>query len=367
MNPNTDNRIVLTLDAGGTNFVFSAIQANQEIAQPVTLPSNADILSRCIDVIKEGFRSVMSQLKQKPVALSFAFPGPSDYKTGIIGKLNNLPAFTGSIPLAPILSNLFKLPVFINNDGDLYAYGEALSGFLPYVNNLLNEAGIKKKYRNLIGLTLGTGFGGGIVQNEELLLGDNSMAAEVWLLRNRINPATNAEEGISIRAIRRVYAEKAGINPSLCPDPKDIFEIASGKRPGNVEAAQEAFRQLGSVLGDVLGNLLTIIDGVVVIGGGLSGAMNIIFPTLIEEINATYISYTGNIYPRLVQKIFNIEDPEAMREFLNWKEQVVEVPGTGKKLTYYSEARIPIGTTKIGTSKAVSLGAYAYALKRLNS
>jgi len=365
MNLNSDNRTVLTLDAGGTNFVFTAIQANKEITQPVTLPSNADKLTHCIETIEEGFRSVMSQLKQNPVALSFAFPGPSDYRTGIIGKLNNLPAFTGNIPLGPLLKNMFHLPVFINNDGDLYAYGEALSGFLPHINNLLKEAGIKKQYRNLIGLTLGTGFGGGIVQNEELLLGDNSMAAEVWLLRNRINPATNAEEGISIRAIRRVYVEKAGIDPSLCPTPKEIFEIASGKRAGNIEAATEAFRQLGKVLGDVLGNLLTVIDGVAVIGGGLSGAMPVILPAMIEEINATYISYSGNSYPRLVQKIYNIDDPLATSEFLRWKEQIVEVPGSDKKISCYSEARTPIGTSIIGTSKAIALGAYAYALKKL--
>ncbi len=367
MNPDNDKRIVLTLDAGGTNFVFTAIQANQEIADPVILPSSADELFRCINTIEEGFKAVMSKLKQKPVALSFAFPGPSDYKTGIIGKLNNLPAFKGKIPLGPILRNKFNLPVFINNDGDLYAYGEALSGFLPHVNELLKEEGIKKKFRNLIGLTLGTGFGGGFVFNEELLLGDNSMAGEVWLLRNRVNPDTNAEEGISIRAIRRVYANEAGIDPSLAPNPREIFEIASGNRQGNIKAAFEAFHQLGKVLGDVLGNLLTIIDGVAVIGGGLSGAMTLILPAMIEEINAHYASYAGTQYPRLVQKVYNIDDPKIILEFLDWNEELIEVPGSAEKISYYAEARIPIGTSIIGTSKAVSLGAYAYALKMLES
>lgn len=35
-----DKRIVMTLDAGGTNFVFSAIQSNEEIVEPIVLPSN---------------------------------------------------------------------------------------------------------------------------------------------------------------------------------------------------------------------------------------------------------------------------------------------------------------------------------------
>ncbi len=365
MNLNNDRRIVLTLDAGGTNFVFSAIQANTEIIDPITLPSNADQLDKCVATITEGFNEVMGKLKKKPVAISFAFPGPSDYRTGIIGKLNNLPAFKGGIPLGPVLQHKFNLPVFINNDGDLYAYGEALSGFLPYVNNLLEEAGISKRYHNLLGLTLGTGFGGGIVIDEQLITGDNSMAAEVWLIRNRYNTNTNAEEGISIRAIRRVYAEESGISFAEAPSPREIFEIASGSIAGNKDAALEAYRQLGIVLGDVLGNLLTVIDGVAVIGGGIAGAMSLIAPSMIAELEGTYTSYDRRTYPRLVQKIYLLDDPDIVRKFQSWNEALVPVPGSDEKLPYSSEARIPLGTSQIGTSKAISLGAYAFALKTL--
>ena len=41
-----DKRIVMTLDAGGTNFVFSAIQSNEEIVEPIVLPSNGDNLEK---------------------------------------------------------------------------------------------------------------------------------------------------------------------------------------------------------------------------------------------------------------------------------------------------------------------------------
>ncbi|MBA7564448.1 N-acetyl-D-glucosamine kinase [subsurface metagenome] len=367
MNLNKDKRTVLTLDAGGTNFVFTAIQANQEIAEPVILPSNADDLDKCISTISEGFNAVMSRLKEKSVAISFAFPGPGDYSTGVIGDLNNLPAFRDGVPLGPILKARFNLPVFINNDGDLYAYGEALSGFLPYVNNLLKEAGVSKQYHNLLGLTLGTGFGGGIVRNEELILGDNSTAGEVWLLRNRINPSTNAEEGISIRAIKRVYAAQCCIEDAEAPDPKDIFEIAMKKKEGNEKAAIEAFRQLGVVLGDVLGNLITVFDGVAVIGGGLSGAMPLIFPAMINEIESEYKNYTGKRYPRLVQKLYNMNDSNSKASFLKWREKTLLVPETNEQIKYSSEARIPVGTSQIGTSRAISLGAYAFALKSIEN
>ena len=70
--------------------------------------------------------------------------------------------------------NEFKIPVFIDNDGSLYAYGEALAGYLPMLNKKIRDAGGIKQYKNLVGLTLGTGFGGGIVIRGQLMTGDNS-------------------------------------------------------------------------------------------------------------------------------------------------------------------------------------------------
>ena len=46
-----DNRIVMTLDAGGTNLVFSAIRGGNEIVTPITLPSCACNLEQCLSLI----------------------------------------------------------------------------------------------------------------------------------------------------------------------------------------------------------------------------------------------------------------------------------------------------------------------------
>jgi len=194
MDHQNEERIVMTLDAGGTNFVFSAIQGGEEIIEPISLPSNADNLERCLNNLVQGFQKVQNRLPEKPVAISFAFPGPADYPNGIIGDLGNLPAFRGGVALGPMLQEKFKLPVFINNDGDLFAYGEAIAGFLPEVNKLLEKAGSPKRYKNLIGITLGTGFGCGIVRNGNLHIGDNSVGAEIWLIRNKIHRDCISEE-----------------------------------------------------------------------------------------------------------------------------------------------------------------------------
>ena len=158
-----DNRVVITLDAGGTNLVFGAMQANRFIVEPITLPSHAEDLDKCLATMVEGFRAVISRLSEKPVAISFAFPGPADYPNGIIGGyLPNFPSFRDGVALGPFLEATFGIPVFINNDGDLFAYGEALGGALPEVNAKLEALGCPKRYKNLVGYTFGTGLGVGI-------------------------------------------------------------------------------------------------------------------------------------------------------------------------------------------------------------
>ena len=152
-----DDRVIMTLDAGGTNLVFTAIQANEQVVDEIKIPSVPGNLEKMLAAIVDGFNQVRSKIKEKPVAISFAFPGPADYPNGIIMDLPNLPAFRGGVALGPFLENIFHLPVYINNDGDLYAYGEAISGFLPEINNKLKEAGSPKQFK-LVRTYPGNGF-----------------------------------------------------------------------------------------------------------------------------------------------------------------------------------------------------------------
>ncbi len=366
MNPSGESRIVLTLDAGGTNLRFSAIRGGKSVAETVFLPTNGDDLMKCLANIVEGFAKVKSLCPHAPSAISFAFPGPADYPNGIIGDLGNLPGFRGGVALGPMLEERFKIPVFINNDGDLFAYGEAIGGLLPHINALLEKAGSPKRYRNLLGITLGTGFGGGIVRNGGIFRGDNSMAGEVWLLRNKLQPTMNAEEGACIRAVRRVYAEQSGTSFAEVPEPRELFEIANGDRTGHQAAALEAFRRLGEVAGDAMANALTLIDGLAVIGGGVSGAWPFFMPALIGELNGNYIRPDGQEFRRLASTAFNLEDPLQLDSFLSDQTRTIPVPGTLRTMEYDPLQRIGVGMSRLGTSEAVALGAYGFALQMLD-
>jgi glucokinase len=308
---------------------------------------------------------VKAQAPAAPAAISFAFPGPADYPRGIIEELGNLPAFRGGVALGPMLEDRFGVPVFINNDGDLFAFGEAIAGFLPWVNGLLAEAGSPKRFRNLFGATLGTGFGGGIVSDGRLWMGDNSAGGEIWLLRNKLDPRSNIEEAVSIRAVRRVYAERAGIAMDAAPEPKDVFAIGMGQAPGHREAAIEAFRRMGEAAGDALASAVTLVDGLVVIGGGLTGAADLFLPALVAEMNAPYETPGGPV-PRLEVKAFNLEDPRERAAFVAGAAKEVAVPGSSRRVSYDPLQRIGVGLSRLGTSQAVAVGAYAFALAELD-
>ena len=73
-------------------------------------------------------------------ALSTSLLRPADYPSGIIGGyLPNFPSFRDGVALGPYLEEIFKVPVFINNDGDLFAFGEATGGALPAINKRIAD------------------------------------------------------------------------------------------------------------------------------------------------------------------------------------------------------------------------------------
>ncbi len=365
----TDSRVVMTLDAGGTNFRFAAICGNRPVTENVILPSQGHNLDLSLDNIVAGFTSIQAKCPAPPLAISFAFPGPADYLNGIIGDLKNLPGFRGGVALGAMLEEKFQVPVFINNDADLFTYGEAIAGFLPHVNELLGKTGNPKRYKNLFGVTLGTGFGGGIVRNGELFIGDNSIAGEIWALRNKLDPRMCAEEGASIRAVRRTYAQQAGFPVGEAPSPQVIEQIALGEAAGDQEAAIESYRRLGEVVGDAMCQALTLVDGLAVIGGNISKGHRLFMPALMAELNQPCYVPNGTEslqLRRLTSVAFNLEDAKQLETFLKGEIREITVPNSKTKVTYDPLQRIGVGLSRLGTSEAVATGAYAFALQRLD-
>lgn len=356
-------KIVVTLDAGGTNFVFGAMCDGKPIGQSLTLPSSAHDLDLCLNTLISGFEQVINSLPERPVAISFAFPGPADYRNGVIGGyLPNFPSFRDGVALGPMLEHKFGIPVFINNDADLFAYGEAMGGALPRINRRLEECGSEKRYRNMLGYTFGTGFGFGFVMDGKLNLGDNS-CVETFCLKHSLHPEYIVEDGVAIRAVKRVYRELTDDNREL--EPKDIFDIAEGKLEGDAEAAKRAFETLGRVAGDAMATAVTLMDGIIVIGGGLAAASKYFMPALLSEMRSRIRTMSGDELNRVQMNVYNLDDDTEFKKFASGSSTKIKVYGTDKEVVYDPEKRVGITISDIGASNAVSLGAYLYAIDNI--
>jgi len=392
-----DNRIVVTLDAGGTNFVFGAIQGNRQIVNSITTPSNSHDLDLCLKTLSHGFANIIESLGTPPVAISFAFPGPADYPSGIIGGyLPNFPSFREGVALGPYLEEKFGIPVFINNDADLFAYGEAMAGALPRVNEMLEKEGSAKRYSNLLAYTWGTGFGFGFASYGKLHIGDNS-CTETFCLPLRYHPDIIAEEGVSARAIVREYLNAGGedlstlrkyfrqagakafiqADGSLLTEenfeltPATIFNIAEGVGPGGEEstrnraAAIRSFHHFGEAAGDAIATAATLIDGLIVIGGGITAARKYIMPSLLSVMREKMHTFGGDTLGRLQFYVYDLDNPQEFSLFAKGESKVLDVYGTTRKVTYDPQKRTGITISTLGASRAIGLGAYSYALSHL--
>jgi glucokinase len=217
-----------------------------------------------------------------------------------------------------------------------------------------------------VGFTLGTGFGAGFVSGGQLITGDNVTAAEVWLFSNRHSPQVNAEDVVSIRSVQRVYAAEAGISYPNDLEPRDISEIARGEKEGDREAALKAYEAMGRALGDTVANVLTFIDGIAVIGGGITGASDLYMPAVMEELNFKYHPSNVEEMPRLVQKVFNLDEKRDRDEFFRDYSRSVPIPGTDRSVSYDPLPRLAIATSSRGANESIALGAYAYALQQIS-
>ena len=112
---------------------------------------------------------------------------------------------------------------------------------------------------------------------------------------------------------------------------------------------------MGVAIADALAHVLDIVDGLVVIGGGVSGAYKYIIPSVIEALKGW-----------LQMEVLDLTTETGMNAFLEDASVEVPVPGSKRKVRYRKEKKTGLVVTHIGTSEAVSLGAYTYALSQID-
>ena len=96
-------------------------------------------------------------------------------------------------------------------------------------------------------------------------------------------------------------------------------------------------------------------------GGGISGAYPLFLPALVDAVNGVYDSGLH----RVCAHAHNLEDAAQREAFLQGDRREIRVPGSSRRMVYDPLPRTAIGITRLGTSEAVAIGAYAFALRQL--
>jgi glucokinase len=223
---------------------------------------------------------------RKPAGLAIGIPGWINQAEGLLVKAPNMPGWV-EVPLAEIMRRALGLPVFLENDTNLYALGEWLRGAGRGLDHLLV-------------LTLGTGVGGGLIVNRRLWYGAFAGAAEIGHMPVALNGAlcgcggrgcleTIASATGMTRLGREWLKKKKETLYRGAPEkltPKVMSGLARKGDPMSLFVFRRAADALGLVLAGVF-NLLGL-QGVI-IGGGAAGAFEFIRPRLEEIIAARVI------------------------------------------------------------------------------
>ncbi len=157
--------MILGIDLGGTNVRIGQL-SNGELVNKVTEPSPGQMpLEASITYLKDQIRKMITP---ETKGIGVGVPSVLDSETGIVYNVANIPSWV-EVPLKDILESEFKVPVFINNDSNCFALGE-------------KKFGEGRPFKHMVGVTLGTGVGAGIIINHHLYGGSNTGAGEIGCL-----------------------------------------------------------------------------------------------------------------------------------------------------------------------------------------
>ena len=167
----SDSSVFLALDIGGTKIAGGIVNTDGRLLQRATVPTEAAcgsdrIISNASKLARDLVQSHL-QVSQIPVvALGVGSVGQIDFASGsVVVATSALPGWAGTCLRSAFGAEL-GLPTFVENDANAAAYGEY-------------RAGAARGYRNVVCLTLGTGIGGGVIADGQLLRGATGGAAEL--------------------------------------------------------------------------------------------------------------------------------------------------------------------------------------------
>ncbi len=111
----------------------------------------------------------------------------------------------------------------------------------------------------------------------------------------------------------------------------------------------------------------TLTDSLIVIGGGLSGAMKYIKPALLKELRSTLKTIGSECVRRVQPEVFDLDNEDEFAAFVKGNPIEIKVYGSDDTTVYDTMKRTGVIVSKTGAIKSISTGAYVYALSQIDN
>ncbi|MBI4544646.1 MAG: ROK family protein [Gemmatimonadetes bacterium] len=288
-----DKKWIVGVDLGGTNVVVGVLPINGGHvlalhSQPTEAARGAKfVVDRIVGLVEQAIAEVLAEhagSRQEFAGVGIGSPGPLDRQTGTVINTPNLG--WRNFPLRDLIANAVHLPATLDNDANCATYGEWWLG-------------VGRDVDTLVGLTLGTGIGGGIVLNGKIFHGVSDAAGEIGHMTIDSTgrkckcgnygclEAYASGPAIAARAIEGIEAGAETMLPDLVNGRLEditaatVYEAAVLGDP----YADEIMKETAKFLGAGVANIINVLNpAMVVIAGGVTRAGDHLFVPLRAEV-----------------------------------------------------------------------------------
>lgn len=249
------DQAIIGVDLGGTHLRAGRIKNGVVTARarrPVP-PTDQDEV-----VVQELIDAVQSLIDIEVTAIGIGVPSVVDVERGIVYAVQNIPSWK-EVHLKEKLEHVFRMPVHVNNDANCFALGEC-------------HYGKGRGFRHIVGITLGTGLGAGIITDRRLYNGSNCGAGEIGTIPYKDQTVEHYCSG-------SFFLRECGVGGEV------VFQRALA---GDGEAIR-AFEAFGTEMGYALMIALYAYDPeIVIFGGSVSAAFHLFQRTMMEKAASSF-------------------------------------------------------------------------------
>jgi glucokinase len=241
------------IDLGGTNIRGGKVKENKLSAM---LSRKINAQGTVEEVMLEIFAIADALIDDTVAAIGIGVPGLVDTDQGLVFDVVKIPAWK-EVPLRQRMEERYNIPVYIDNDANCFALGEFYFGH-------------GKGCSSMLGLTIGTGLGSGIILQNKLYSGSNGGAGEFGMI-------DYLDQCYEYYASGQFFQNKYGIEGEA------VFKMA---KEGDAQCLK-MYEELGAHLGNAIKAILYALDiEMIVLGGSVRHAWPFFQKAMWQRIHA---------------------------------------------------------------------------------